>query len=447
MTSDNTLDHPPLAFNSTFPTLGNVSLGTPNEDFGGNGQGAGGETGQPGQNDKSLNNVLILSDGGAQTPNPSGGTFIITFTSFAVTLEELGFLDIPVSTYTVKLFSDTARTMQIGATLLVPSNGANGISSLSIGTGSVRAIEVDFSAGGAITNINYKVGDGSCAINTIPICLNIDMAVGKNNIDACEQPITGWTQVVSDQQVVFSGVDGDYGLTFTVDGGTVFDFSGKALLVRVKQTCDRVETCSNSHAVFGDVDDFNGSLTSLFCSRHTDTDGAYSGGWESDFSDIVPGMELDVALGASCICVAGETLVRTTNGHNKFIKNLKAGDVVTNNKGQEVKVKNLIVNPVGKKIQMVHFEKGSIFNDGIKLIPERDTYVTKGHYIKAADGEVRKARTFVNERNVHFKKRYMDFVYSLMLEDRSTFFVGNGMEIRTHHNKTKMVCEPFLKFR
>ncbi len=52
----------PTAFGSDAPTGGDWDLGTPNQDFGGPGIGAGGESGAPGQNDTALGNLLISAE-------------------------------------------------------------------------------------------------------------------------------------------------------------------------------------------------------------------------------------------------------------------------------------------------------------------------------------------------------------------------------------------------
>ncbi len=67
VTADNTGDGPDLAivFDSAHPTGDNRDLGTPNEDFGGPGIGAGGHRGKPGENAIPLGNVLIIADNDA----------------------------------------------------------------------------------------------------------------------------------------------------------------------------------------------------------------------------------------------------------------------------------------------------------------------------------------------------------------------------------------------
>lgn len=72
---------PLMIFNST-TTNTCFELATPNQDFGGNGIGNGGKQGHPGENNISLDNVLIISNDG-NTLNPSadieGGTIKIIF--------------------------------------------------------------------------------------------------------------------------------------------------------------------------------------------------------------------------------------------------------------------------------------------------------------------------------------------------------------------------------
>ena len=95
-TSDDPVNHPAMIFDSANPTGGDFDLGTPNEDFGGPGNGAGGEAGQAGENNLALGNVLILSeDGDSSDPddNEAGGTIIATFNE-PVSLKSVGLLDI-----------------------------------------------------------------------------------------------------------------------------------------------------------------------------------------------------------------------------------------------------------------------------------------------------------------------------------------------------------------
>jgi hypothetical protein len=51
-----------IVFDSADPTGGDFDLGTPNEDFGGPGIGAGGEEGEPGANAEALGKVLIIAE-------------------------------------------------------------------------------------------------------------------------------------------------------------------------------------------------------------------------------------------------------------------------------------------------------------------------------------------------------------------------------------------------
>ncbi|MEL7020317.1 MAG: SdrD B-like domain-containing protein, partial [Bacteroidota bacterium] len=82
ITTDNPTDHPAMVFNSSIPTGGDADLGTPNRDFGGPGEGAGGRAGQIGENSTSRGNVLIISeDNNPNDPddNASGGTVTFTY--------------------------------------------------------------------------------------------------------------------------------------------------------------------------------------------------------------------------------------------------------------------------------------------------------------------------------------------------------------------------------
>ncbi|NJL56529.1 hypothetical protein HC928_16180, partial [bacterium] len=63
-----------MIFDSANPTGGDPDLGSPHEDFGGPGEGAGGKAGNPGENSLSLGNILIISeDGDSGDPDDNGG--------------------------------------------------------------------------------------------------------------------------------------------------------------------------------------------------------------------------------------------------------------------------------------------------------------------------------------------------------------------------------------
>ncbi|OUC08963.1 hypothetical protein RY27_05845, partial [Litorilinea aerophila] len=96
VTTDRGPGHPAMIFDSTQPSGGDADLGTPNEDFGGPGDGEGGGVGEPGENNRAQGKVLIISeDGDMSDPddNGSGGTILFTF-DHPVQIDQVHILDI-----------------------------------------------------------------------------------------------------------------------------------------------------------------------------------------------------------------------------------------------------------------------------------------------------------------------------------------------------------------
>src|SRR5690606_30503882 len=98
--------HPAMIFNANAPTGADYDLGSPNEDFGGPGLGAGGGMGQPGQNSVPQGKILIISENGNQSnPNDysNGGHFIFTFTE-PTFVESIQMMDLETLNSSLKLY-------------------------------------------------------------------------------------------------------------------------------------------------------------------------------------------------------------------------------------------------------------------------------------------------------------------------------------------------------
>jgi hypothetical protein len=95
-----------IIFDSNNPTGEDPDLGTPHEDFGGPGEGTGGASGQPGENKRALNNLLIIAedivdnnnDGLVDDPDDEAGAGVveIEFTKAQV-VESITIIDIDES--------------------------------------------------------------------------------------------------------------------------------------------------------------------------------------------------------------------------------------------------------------------------------------------------------------------------------------------------------------
>ncbi|MEM9367697.1 MAG: hypothetical protein AAGD07_17030, partial [Planctomycetota bacterium] len=148
-----------MIFDSANPTGGDLDLGTPNQDFGGPGQGHGGGLSSSFPNDQALDNILIISeDGDASDPDDEarGGVFTFTFDE-PVRIDQIELLDIDSneaggSVVTVTSSSGTQS-------FPVPALGNNSFQTLPIDVSDVTSLEVDFVSSGAITELKYTTFD------------------------------------------------------------------------------------------------------------------------------------------------------------------------------------------------------------------------------------------------------------------------------------------------
>ena len=142
-----------MIFDSSNPTGGDTDLGTPNEVFGGPGQGTGGT----GTNSVAQGNILIISeDGDSSDPDDEarGGTIRVFFDG-AVTMESIGILDIDADEgEAVKLFDSSGNLLASPFTFQkVGNNGFQEIALLNVS--GVSRMEVVFTGSGAITDFQY----------------------------------------------------------------------------------------------------------------------------------------------------------------------------------------------------------------------------------------------------------------------------------------------------
>jgi len=162
-----------IAFDSSVPRGAgedDLDLGTPNETFGGPGVGAGGERGQPFQNDRPLGNLLIIQENPAHPdgfPDPQddcqdGGTVAFDFSSSsaggvvltAITVVDVDDEELSGGT-TFRLFGPGRELL---AVLHPPVTGQNGVASMSLGpTSGVVSLEIEMVKSVALDRIDFTV--------------------------------------------------------------------------------------------------------------------------------------------------------------------------------------------------------------------------------------------------------------------------------------------------
>ncbi len=146
--------HPLMIFDSSLPTGGDVDLGTPHEDFGGPGVGAGGASGQPGENSVGLGNVLIISeDGDTLDPddNAGGGSIIVTFDA-PTDVESVQLLDIDGDEVagTITTYDDSNSVIDAMA---IAALGDNSVQTIDVGSTGVSTLEIFLISSGAVPAI------------------------------------------------------------------------------------------------------------------------------------------------------------------------------------------------------------------------------------------------------------------------------------------------------
>jgi outer membrane protein assembly factor BamB len=153
--------HPDLAviFNSSSPSGGDFSLGTPHQEFGGPGIGEGGAAGQPGQNSRSLGKLLIIAqnetdadgDGLIDLPRqePSGGRIVFEFATprDLASIHLIDFHSGSANGGMVRAFNEDSVLL---AGVNVPSLGTNGVQQVVIDAELVKWLEVEMAYTGAI---------------------------------------------------------------------------------------------------------------------------------------------------------------------------------------------------------------------------------------------------------------------------------------------------------
>jgi RHS repeat-associated protein len=155
VTSHDPINHPPMIFDSAYPTGQDTDLGSPNSDFGGPGIGSGGASGSNAANDEYFGRILIISeDADATDPDDraAGGTLIFSFDNL-VMIDDIRLLDVDQNeTATFRTFNANGVLI---STMLIAGAGDNGQQTAAINAVGVARLEVEFSGSGAIADLIF----------------------------------------------------------------------------------------------------------------------------------------------------------------------------------------------------------------------------------------------------------------------------------------------------
>ncbi len=157
-----------VIFDSADPSRGLFGLGTPNEDFGGPGIGAGGESGSPFQNDTALGKTLIIDrdlinvDGDPlHIDDPAVQGVVVSFLTLdflaggPVTMDSLDVMDLNNGqTMTIRMF-DTGDNLL--AAYNAPGTDVNGVATVDLGgTPGVVRVLMTINGSAAVDNIVFR---------------------------------------------------------------------------------------------------------------------------------------------------------------------------------------------------------------------------------------------------------------------------------------------------
>jgi hypothetical protein len=156
VTTNDPNKHPAMIFDSAQPTGFDPDLGSPNEDFGGPGQGSGGKEGQPGENRWPLGKILIISEDGDQDDpddNYAGGTLIFTF-EIPAKVHEIQLIDIDNHETAGKIVAYGQNGKKLGAFSIQPV-GNNGVQIVTINLENVTKLDIYFENSGAVAALSF----------------------------------------------------------------------------------------------------------------------------------------------------------------------------------------------------------------------------------------------------------------------------------------------------
>ena len=195
-----------VVFDSANPTGEDEDLGTPNEDFGGPGEGSAGEAGSPFANDKPLGNLLIISedltdsDGDMLVDDPDDtdrldSALLFDFLELSpVRVGGVTLIDVePDEPFaTVEFFGEEGRLL---ASFNLPEPGDNGVVDIAMNQTGVHQMAIRLNGSGAIDNILY-LPEVDCNANGVPDAQDIaegtSQDCNENGIpDECEPDCDG----------------------------------------------------------------------------------------------------------------------------------------------------------------------------------------------------------------------------------------------------------------
>lgn len=190
-----------VVFDSANPTGEDEDLGTPNEDFGGPGEGSAGEIGSPFVNDKPLGNLLIVSEDLTDANNDMlvddpddsdrlDSELLFDFQALSpVRIGGVTVIDVePDEPFaTVQFIGEEGRLL---ASFDLPEPGDNGVVAVGMNQSGVHQMVIRLNGSGAIDNILY-LPENDCNENGVPdaedISTGTSLDCNLNGIpDECE---------------------------------------------------------------------------------------------------------------------------------------------------------------------------------------------------------------------------------------------------------------------
>jgi hypothetical protein len=197
--------HLAITFDSGNPTAGDRDLGTPNEDFGGPGIGAGGKSGEPGENSAQQHNVLIIAnhdtdangDGLIDGPLDDEGKIYFVFDK-PTYIESILVIDNDTNKNKIILYDDSNNKIGVFTPQNLDDNSAQRID---IATDGVKKIKVKMKESVAVDDLCFNAVARGVVIN--------EFLPNPNGDDDAPMPLGEWVELynLSDEAV---DVDGWY---------------------------------------------------------------------------------------------------------------------------------------------------------------------------------------------------------------------------------------------